>query len=187
MFLLLPSFMIALSGRYQQEVNRPGLGYLPVYFAYFGMALLISEGLISWIRKGADRLVRMRMAALLAAVVAVFSFNGNRIAAREMNRQRMGHRLLIQDGMQAGLFAEVPKDAVIVHEEDSGWMIPECVYQYAGKSLSLVYHDPKRPTDVRTNPLPEHAYHLRAQESEDGSGRVSLTPPGGGEPRVFQR
>ena len=129
----------------------------------------------------------MRKAAVLAAIVTVFTFNGNRIAAREMNRQDMGHRLLIQEALQAGLFSGLPENAVVVFEENTRWLtIPECVYQYAGKNPMMVFHDPKRPTDALKNPLPEHAYSLKAEQSEEGSGRVSLTPPGGGEARVFQ-
>jgi hypothetical protein len=168
--LLMPSLMIALSARYALEVNRPGTGYLPVFFAYFGMALLASEFALRWIGKGTGSEARRWKAATALAVFAVFAFNGNRIAAREMNQERMEHRLVVQAALEAGLFSGLPENAVLLHDETAGWLIPDFVYQYAHRKVTLVYREPKLP-------LPADSvgdYYLRVEESPDGTGSVVL-------------
>ena len=58
--VLAPCAMIAVSQKYQNLVGRPGIGYLPVYLSYFGIALLLGQ-----------RLARVRKSGLTAAALAV--------------------------------------------------------------------------------------------------------------------
>jgi hypothetical protein len=176
---LLPSLLVALSERYQMEVNRPGLGYLPVYFAYFGVALLAADFVPRWVERGRwpARLSRVesrrQLAAGVFAVLAVFAFNGNRLAARELNHQRMEHRLVIQAALEAGLFAELPENATVLFDETSGWLSPEFVAQYAHRRVTFLYREPGEP--IRTlRPSSPAPYYLRAEDHPDGSGWVLL-------------
>jgi len=62
---LLPSTIISLSERYQQELSI-GIGYLPVYVQYFGVALLIA-GIIQLI------LLRIKQQTYLRIITTLFS------------------------------------------------------------------------------------------------------------------
>jgi hypothetical protein len=101
-----------------------------------------------------------------------FVFNCNRISARELNRERMGHRLQIQAALEAGLLQEVPADAVVEHSDVAEWLIPACTEQYAHRQVRWEYRD---PSSARAS----GAFRLQV----DASGGVSLQRPILGETR----
>jgi hypothetical protein len=179
---LAPSLLIAASSRYQLEVDRPGLGYLPVFFAYFGVALLLGDFVPRWVARGRRPESRRWKAALVLAALTVFGFNGNRLAARALNHQRMEHREVIRVALEAGLFSELPENATVLFDETSGWLSPEFVIQYAHRRVTLVYREHgrepgqkpgKRLSDL-LNPGASPPYYLRAEDHPDGSGWVML-------------
>jgi hypothetical protein len=80
----LPSLLISASAKYQADIHRPGLAYLPVYLSYFGVALLMALILEQGKRRKAQ--------AMVFAFLAIFAFSSNRIAAQRLNAARGGPR-----------------------------------------------------------------------------------------------
>lgn len=108
-FALLPSLTIALSNRYQGQLI-PGLGYLPVYMQYFGIACLI---LLLWIRT--ERFAPARaLGAAAFSVILLLNLQNNRAVTDIMNRVFYDPREAGEAALHGGILDFMPEDALLV-------------------------------------------------------------------------
>jgi hypothetical protein len=155
----LPALMISLSLKYQKEL-QPGLGYLPVYVQYFGLALLVV-----WLLQLQAKLVATKWRyCLRLATCAALSFcllrtvQNNRTVVDKANIDMHFRRAALVKALKEGILASVPESAnLLILDEyaydpqptvrsdlrgwaESGypWKNSALVYQYAGKRLSVM-------------------------------------------------
>lgn len=124
MMWILPALPIALSTKYHRWVHAPGVGYLPVYVQYFGVALLAVAG-ASWLATTHGRLRRWLAAGLVAmnACIAIVTFDSNRHAVGETNRAyATDARLNVEAALAAGVCAWVPEGATILTTRWHPWL-----------------------------------------------------------------
>jgi hypothetical protein len=92
LLVILPSIPVALSSKYQQELNwfGWGVGYIPVYISSFGILLLLGDlsaavtGLIALISRRASTIV-ISIALAAGCAVSVVTLNANTIVVDNMN------------------------------------------------------------------------------------------------------
>lgn len=113
--LVFPALPIALSGKYQAELE-PGIGYIPVYLQYFGLTLI---ALFIWLSiqqrlsgKG-GRVARFVLCALLA-VACLRNVENNRAVVAQANIELHFRYAALATALDDGLLATVPENAVIV-------------------------------------------------------------------------
>ena len=75
---LLPGLVISLSVKYQQDLH-PGLAYIPVYFSYFGMAMLLHELFALLTRRLSLRTARLLLSGISCAVLLINAQENRRI------------------------------------------------------------------------------------------------------------
>lgn len=112
---ILPGVPIALSAKYQACVEI-GLGYLPVYVQYYGVAILLSAAVLglaaSWPRLRRPLTVG---AAVASAAVALITADTNRhlVDVCPSTANNRGQQL-VEAALRAGLANEVPDNASLV-------------------------------------------------------------------------
>ncbi|MBA2652458.1 MAG: hypothetical protein H0U73_09370 [Tatlockia sp.] len=133
-FVVLTPFLIAFSLKYQLELMW-GLPYLPVYYQYFGLALLLALSL--------QRLMIKRQQLVLIVIVPLFSLyttlnwisNKNEMAKHESFYTEPIHSL--GRALDKGLL-DVVRDGDILELKDLPFYINgNLFYRMAGKNLSI--------------------------------------------------
>ena len=87
--------MIAITQKYQDEITRPGLGYLPVYLSYFGSALIISFLII----KNTPQKKVILTSSILGSL-ATLTFTINLMATSALNHIWKDPREMLEDAFQ---------------------------------------------------------------------------------------
>jgi hypothetical protein len=143
--LVLPNVLIALSARYQGEVFW-GVGYLPVYVSYFGVALLVVAGVggaFSWARPLPwAKIVFAASAVALAGMavgVAVLDYQNNALDVEYVNRQYLYPRDVNAAAIERGVFQDLPVGArLIVGTQPRSWANKLFFESHTGKRLAVV-------------------------------------------------
>jgi len=123
--VVLPQVLIALSPRYQIEVFW-GVGYLPVFFGYLGMGMVLSVA-IYWLLGLAASKGRVYLvgAAILAAAaisyVGVVTFYDNQAVVELNNRASLYPRTILSDALSRGLVQGMPVGAELVIDSPLPW------------------------------------------------------------------
>jgi len=139
--LILPGALVALSPKYQHELSW-GTGYLPVYISYFGLMIIT----LCAIYKIYNKLyINKRYISFLTLVFAlIFSLTGsityasNVSALNELNDAQLYPRIIIEDGLEDGLFKFVPDDAVLLTDPSHEWDQPGFYLMNSGVRLGYV-------------------------------------------------
>ena len=116
-FALLPSLTVALSNRYQGQLI-PGLGYLPVYMQYFGVACLI-------LRLGMKlkRFAPVRaLGAAAYCVILLLNLQNNRAVTDIMDRAFYWPREAGEAALRGGILDFVPQDALLVSDNSRTYL-----------------------------------------------------------------
>jgi hypothetical protein len=119
LLIVLPALPIALLVKYQQEL-RLGLGYLPVFFQTFGVALLLAAVAAAAVRSrfaGAARVVIVVAVAALATVT--FAANAQMVRADEPARLA---RFSLQNAIAHGLMASLHDGVVVTVPKAFDWI-----------------------------------------------------------------
>jgi hypothetical protein len=156
--LVFPALMISLSVKYQNEF-MPGIGYLPVYIQYFGMALLAIWLLLKLRSKLAAKWQQVLRVTLCAGLSLCFliAVESNRLVVDEANILLHYRRLALVKALQDGILAQVPENAgLLILDEYSydplpavqsplrdwvrayPWRNRALIYQYSGKKLAVM-------------------------------------------------
>ena len=116
-FAVLPVITVAMSERYQGQL-MPGLGYLPVYMQYYGIAMLLL-----WMLLQVKNSVGVRSFCVGAfAVILLLNLQNNRAVTDLMNRSFYEPRNAGEAALRGGLLDFLPEDAVLVSLNDRRYL-----------------------------------------------------------------
>lgn len=183
--LLVPAAMIAVSTRYQKELQW-GVGYLAVYMQYFGVAIITAIS-ACWVSgrigsKGGD-LWQTGFAALLGitcGLISATTFLSNRLVVEYQNINLRYPRDFIEGAAKHGLFDGLPRGSVLLRDTLNVWDTPEFYSQHTSRELHvLTYADWLRsePDSFFANKvLREPMYQLSyaSDPRRDGTGWALL-------------
>ena len=112
-FAVLPMVTVAMSERYQGQL-MPGLGYLPVYMQYYGIAMLLLCLTLS-LRPSVGK-----QALCLSAfsVILLLNVQNNRAVTKIMNRSFYEPRSAGEAALHGGILDFLPEDAALVSVND---------------------------------------------------------------------
>lgn len=132
--LLFPPCLVALSARYQDELQW-GLGYLPVYYQYFGLALLSTAAtiwLVKW-SKGKAIFLLVPVASIYMSANWIINIH----VSKELDNAFYEPRRSLELALHDGLFNNV-KDGDIVEINGSPIFINgNLIYQTIGKRVVI--------------------------------------------------
>ncbi len=122
--LILPGVLMSFSPKYQQELSW-GLGYLPVYFSYFGIALfLIMIIYILFSKMHKKRIISILLSLFMAgglALVVLMNFNNNKSVVALSNKYWLYPRDLIENAISNGLFKKVGSGSELLIDGKYSW------------------------------------------------------------------
>lgn len=116
-FAVLPVVTVAVSERYQGQL-MPGLGYLPVYMQYYGIAVLMVLLMLRFREKTAFRAVFLSFFLL----VVLLNLQNNRAVTEIMNRSFYEPRLAGETALRGGILDFMPQDAVLISVNDRRYL-----------------------------------------------------------------
>ncbi len=124
-FLFFPSILIALSVKYQNELLF-GIGYIPVFFSYFGIVSLIILFIYILYDKYKKHNIHyiiktVHIISLIFLLLTIFTYYTNWITIRESNDEWLYPRNLMEDGIKNGLLDIVPKDSIFIIDNRNPW------------------------------------------------------------------
>lgn len=108
---LLPGLVISLSEKYQNML-RPGLPYIPVYFSYFGMGIFLYEGIVLLEKRFDSRSLRAFFCGIGCAFLLIL-FQDNRNITKILNDFFYYPRAAGEAALQAGILRN-PENKTIV-------------------------------------------------------------------------
>jgi hypothetical protein len=178
--LILPNALISLSPRYQAETSW-GIGYLPVYLSYFGVALLLFSLIYGLFRlaASAERSVAVALSTVTTfalavgiAYVSVVNHANNGIAVETGNVAYWYPRVTVAAAAERGLFTGVPADStVVIDGSEPAWDIqgqPAFFTGYAGARVAATVTVAKAVETMRaTTP---------SSTSADGAAMYFVSP-----------
>lgn len=159
-FFLFPAFLISLSDKYQQELNRYGfgMGYLPVYLEYFGLLMLLAGSFVLFLKStesaGLRKFVSFFVLISLNLILLV-NLEGNSIVVDKANIDLSYRRTALEHALENNILHGVPENSRILIVDEykydpyppyivsdlKGW----ASYGYQWKDRALVYmHSGKR-------------------------------------------
>lgn len=133
-FIFMPSLVISFSGRYQSELTW-GIGYLPVYFQYFGLAILLSGCIIYLVRLNKGFILFL---VPLVSVFIAMNWTLNTQVADSINARWWSQpSLRAQAALQPDLFAALSDGDVVEIETISDGINGTLIYELSGKRVSV--------------------------------------------------
>ncbi len=110
---LLPGLVISMSAKYQNELV-PGLAYIPVYFSYFGAALLLYELAAGLITLTNGNAVTRSVVNAAACVCLLIGLQDNRGIASRLEGIFAYPRQAGEYALQAGILDEEPAEGELI-------------------------------------------------------------------------
>lgn len=153
--MIAPAILMALSARYQQEINKFGMAHLPGLMQSFGSAMVIAIG-FSW---GIEKLwykpffrgIILVVGVMLALAYCLSRSNHETVVAVQNRNYETWSRALFVGALRAGLLETVPDGAILVIDRIPLWLQPELVPMFSGKHVVL-----KNMADVNMELLEVH-------------------------------
>ena len=116
-FAVLPTLTVAVSERYQGQL-MPGLGYLPVYMQYYGVAAFLL-----WLTLRLKVSEGVRALCLSAfSLILLLNLQNNRAVTEIMNRSFYYPRNAGEAALHGGILDFLPEDAVLVSLNDRRYL-----------------------------------------------------------------
>lgn len=139
--LILPGVLMSLSPKYQQELSW-GLGYLPVYFSYFGIALLLIMIIYLLFSKMLKkRIINILLSLLIAsglALVVLMNFNNNKAVVALSNKYWLYPRNIIENAISNGLFKKVGSGSELLIDGKYSWDLSAFYRMHTSKRYEFV-------------------------------------------------
>jgi len=149
-FIFIPPVFVAISNKYQGEL-RWGLGYLPVYYAYFGVALVLSAS-ATWV---ADRFTTLRLLiVIVVAILVTANFLVNRNVIDKIDQLFVEPRKSLEQALESGLLDDL-HDGDYLTVEGPAYLNRGFFYHYSGKKV-ITEGGPDRPGLNMANYSPIH-------------------------------
>ncbi len=186
MVWVLPGLPISASPKYQACV-QVGLGYLPVYVQYCGVALIMVAGLLWFANRVPAHRAKLALAIILANVgVALFSFDTNRhvIGVLEASPS-IRERRIVETALGSGLGDQIPDGATVLTTKGTTLGVlrsgPPVSSSFVSQHLkrkvnavSGVRWPGERSLNVQLDGLPLPTFILRCHSEDGHSGYVLL-------------
>ena len=143
--LVLPNVLIALSSRYQSEIQW-GSPYLPAYVSVAGGVLLVVVICLSLARVGARAtpswpwMVVLILSVSLGAYVAAGNLQRNKYVV-EVGERNIGYsQELVRAALRAGLMRDVPSNSSLIIQSPAYWSeTPEFYSGVSGRLIRAIY------------------------------------------------
>jgi hypothetical protein len=178
--LILPSILISLSSKYQKELYW-GVGYLPVYISYFGVAIIIICIILFILIKASSYsknilLVMIMLIAMVISITGALTYTNNGKVIENLNHEWLYPRLIIEDALNDGLFIFVPDDSILlVDSSNPWWEQPGFYLMHSGVRLRSVESNGFQSKQYLSDKLPKSAfisnnggvYHFRFSKSDN--------------------
>lgn len=137
-FMVVPGLMIALSVKHQKM--HFGLGYLPVFLQYFGVALVVLQFVLWSLGKAGNAVSRKKNAVVLSCfftVAYLINLQNNWRVVEVINSKNLYPRQVLEHALQNGLLLDVPQYSTILIETANVWDNKYFIYQYSGKKMNV--------------------------------------------------
>jgi hypothetical protein len=149
LLFVVPALLIGFSARYQTEV-KIGIGYLPVYVSYFGVAgflvyMLLLVKRVHWLQK---------LVIIVIAFVGGMHLYFNEIMRKRADFDVQASRRLMMGAIDSGIWNHVPQGALVVYED--------CFFPYLYNKYFL-YYETKRRFETKCG--------TRAEAAKEAMGR----------------
>lgn len=182
----LPGVPISVSPKYQSCVEV-GIGYLPVYVQYIGVALLAVAGLL-WLARQ-DQAVRRWLAPALAAAsaaVALISFDTSRFVVDLLQScPNVRERHIVEAALAAGLGDPIPAESTVLATTGVGCGVlragPPVSSSFITQHLNRRVHaingvagPGERSVEDQLEGVPQPTFVLAVNTSDGHSGYVLL-------------
>ena len=140
LLIVLPGVLLTLSPKYQDEI-KAGNGYLPVFFQYYGGISLAAMCLIYLKQKfNRFRWWKYGYSVVLFLISAAFIINLklNIYSIEKQNEAWYYPRSILEQSLQAGIFDNIPPNALIVYQDPyNAYFTKEGLYyQFTNKIYS---------------------------------------------------
>lgn len=120
-FLFLPPLVVAFSARWQISVS-PGMGYIPVYFCYFGSALFITYLLNSLCNLPFRRAKYLLLFMTIGLVLISFlNHLVNQLAVEHQNQSFKYPRQEVEEAYNSGILNDIPTGSIILTPKSYSW------------------------------------------------------------------
>lgn len=123
LLVLLSTIPIALSKRYQLEVAW-GIGYLPVYIAYFGSALILISLLLFLGNKITNSFLRGIFIIIISIIIGVASFlnlQNNKLVIEDLNYLFKYPRDLVTASLSSKIVSGIDENSTLITLNDLYW------------------------------------------------------------------
>lgn len=157
MLWLLPGLVISLSEKYQMDLD-PGIAYIPVYFSYFGMGLMLCECFILIGKLISEQTMRLVITGA-GCMVLLLTMQDNRHVSQMLDNIFLYPRKVGEEALQAGILGEGDQTEVISAVPYSLWEHGWLMEPYQDVFYSL---NARRPV----NAVGEMDYVNRFREDE---------------------
>lgn len=161
--LILPSVLVSLSSRYQKEIYW-GVGYLPVYISYFGVAMVTICTILFILIKISTYnkniiLVAFMLIAMIISITGALTYTNNGTVIENLNHNWLYPRLIIEDALNDGLFKFVPDDSILlVDSSNPWWEQPGFYLMHSGVRLRSVESNGAMSKQYLSDKLPDAAF-----------------------------
>jgi hypothetical protein len=139
--IIAPAILMALSARYQQEINQFGMAHLAGLIESFGSAMIFAIG-FGW---GIEKLRNKPFLWGISLAVGVTLFlgfclsrsNHERVVTVQNRSFETWSRALFAGALRAGILETIPDGAILVFDRIPPWLQPELVPMFSGKHVVL--------------------------------------------------
>ncbi len=191
LLLVLPGLTIAALPKYQSELVA-GVGYLPVYISYHGMALIGAYALsllinkLKAINKSVLPIIAISVASLIIATAGVVNMNNNQLVVERLNTFWFYPRTFLADAVQRGLLDDIDNGSNIFVDTNaswadsrsqgvdlatSWWRVPGFYRMNGGPAFREIGTQPDNILQYITS---ENSYYLRFDASSKNEGYAFL-------------
>ena len=116
---LLPGLVISLSEKYQNML-RPGLPYIPVYFSFFGVGIFLYEIIVLLENRFDSRSIKAFFCGIGCAILLIL-FQDNRNITNRLNNIFYYPRITGEAALQAGILGNTDNKTVVSARPFSLW------------------------------------------------------------------
>jgi hypothetical protein len=174
---VLAALPVSLAPRYQTELNL-GLGHVPVYVEYFGVALLglaVIRAVFGWLmemRPGLRGIVTVAL-ALCLGIGAALTYRANELVSAQLRQP--AERTALAAGLKAGILRDAPNGSNIAPIPVGAWQQGAFYLRYTGRRY--VVYDPAgrrtRPTRHGCVPTRPGPWFTRSGASDIGNFAIA--------------
>lgn len=160
LLLILPGVLVSLSTKYQKELHW-GIGYIPVYISYFGMAIvtlcIIASILIKTLDCSKNIIIFLLiLIAMIISMTGALTYTSNEMVIENINHVWLYPRLVIEDALNDGLFKFVPNDSILlVDGRNPYWEQPGFYLMHSGVRLRSVESNGANSKPYLSDNLPD--------------------------------